>query len=148
MCMHTQAHISHMYTHTCTYHTQAQTILHASHFEKYCLIAPCTRAYCTLLASPVYASVNPISPRDVSMAEHLRSRSCFVLHHLAGSHFYLWHGSKSTPTMQSVARRALVRLRKRFEEPSEVTVVKEGEEPSVFWTLMEGEGEYMSLAKC
>ena len=50
--------------------------------------------------------------------------------------------------MQSVARRALVRLRKRFEEPSEVTVVKEGEEPSVFWTLMEGEGEYMSLAKC
>ena len=82
------------------------------------------------------------------MAEHLRSRSCFVLHHLAGSHFYLWHGSKSTTTMQSVARRALVRLRKRFEEPSEVTVVKEGEEPSVFWTLMEGEGEYMSLAKC
>ena len=77
------------------------------------------------------------------MASQLRSRGCYVLHHLASNVIFLWHGSKSTTTLQKAAKRAVVRLRKMFLE-SKVNLLSEGSESDEFWNLLNGK-EYISL---
>ena len=77
------------------------------------------------------------------MSSQLRSRGCYVLHHLANNVIYLWHGSKSTTTLQKAAKRAVVRLRKMFLE-SKVNLLMEGSESDEFWNLLNGK-EYISL---
>ncbi|KAL5456970.1 hypothetical protein EMCRGX_G034199 [Ephydatia muelleri] len=79
-----------------------------------------------------------------SLAGQLRSRGCYIIHHVKSSALTLWVGCKSTLVLQKVAQKAIKCLRNRLG-PGDVATVQEGHEANSFWASIGERNCYMSL---
>ena len=84
----------------------------------------------SLLANSIWCYVS-LPCKNKSMATSLRSRGCYVLHHIASNKIYVWHSVKTTDLLRKVTKRAVIRLRVWFSRAA-VENINEGSESKEF----------------